>query len=43
MAIRQAATEALAAKGIDLEVKLKAAVKLSIGRYLDDFRLTHRA
>lgn len=42
-AIRQEAAARLAARGIDLESRLKAAVKLSIARYLEDFRLTHHA
>ncbi len=41
--IRRLATEELAQRGIDLEARLKAVVKLSIGRYLDDFRLSKRS
>lgn len=41
-AIRAEATKRLAAKGVDLDAVLKKEVKLSIQRYMTDFRLTKR-
>ncbi len=43
VAIREEAAARLATRKVDLGAKLKAAVKGSISRYLDDFRLTHRS
>lgn len=41
--IRANATERLAAKGVDLDGVLRAAVKATIQRYLEDFRLAPRS
>lgn len=41
--IRADAAKRLAAKGVDLEAVLKKEVKLSIQRYMTNFRLTRRA
>ena len=43
VAIRAEAATALAARGIDLDARLKTAVKASISRYLEDFRLTRHS